>query len=148
LVNVEFTKIRRGPFTGEIIVAKEVYQYRYPYYLPESIVFLPTYNDDSRNFLVNIKLLFIESYSSSAVEKQIQIKTFLSQFRRSNQKKAQIKQLIQDSFQQALVNKIIQDHCQMEFKNEERKSQCIRIEKLNNLIIVQTDVVNFYKLVL
>lgn len=39
LVNVEFTKIQEGPFIGEIIVAKEVYQYKYPYYLPESIPF-------------------------------------------------------------------------------------------------------------
>ena len=37
LVNVEFTKIRRGPFTGEIVIAEEIYQYRYPYYLPESL---------------------------------------------------------------------------------------------------------------
>jgi len=26
LVNVEFTKIQKGPFIGEIIVAEEVYQ--------------------------------------------------------------------------------------------------------------------------
>ena len=38
LVNVEFTKIRRGVFTGEIVIAEEIYQYRYPYYLPESIL--------------------------------------------------------------------------------------------------------------
>ena len=31
LVNVEFTKIRRGPFTGEIVIAEEIYKYRYPY---------------------------------------------------------------------------------------------------------------------
>jgi hypothetical protein len=28
LVNVEFTKIRKGPFIGEMVIAKEVYQYR------------------------------------------------------------------------------------------------------------------------
>lgn len=39
LINIKFTKIRRGPFTGEILVAEEVYQYRYPYNLPESILF-------------------------------------------------------------------------------------------------------------
>lgn len=92
--NGEFTKIRRGTFIGEIIVAEEIYQYRYPYYLPESILFLPTYNDYYRNSMVKIKLLFIESYSSSAVEKRMQIKAFLSQFRRSNQKIAKIKKEI------------------------------------------------------
>jgi hypothetical protein len=54
LVNVKFTKIRREPFTGEIVIAEEIYQYRYPYYLPESILSLPTYNDYYRNSMVKI----------------------------------------------------------------------------------------------
>ena len=78
LVNVEFSKIRRGPFTGEIVIAEEIYLYRYPYYLPESILFLPTSNDYYPNSTVKIKFLFIESYSSSAVEKRMHIKAFLS----------------------------------------------------------------------
>jgi hypothetical protein len=41
--------------------------------------------------MVKIKLLFIESYSSSAVEKRMPIKAFLNQFHRSNQKIAKIK---------------------------------------------------------
>jgi len=94
LVNVEFTKIRRGPFTVEMVIAEEVYRYRYPYYLPESLLFLPTYNDYYRNYMVKIKLLFIESYSSSTVEKRMPIKAFLSQFHKSNQKIATIKKEI------------------------------------------------------
>jgi hypothetical protein len=42
LVNGEFTKIRREPFTGEMVIAEEVSQYMYPYYLPESLLLLPT----------------------------------------------------------------------------------------------------------
>lgn len=45
---------------------------------------------DYRNYIVKIKLLFIKNYSSSAVEKRIPIKDFLSQFQRSNQKIAKI----------------------------------------------------------
>ena len=67
LANIEFTKNKKGQFIGEMIIEEEVY--RYPYYLPESILFLSTYNDYYRNHMVKIKLLFIESYSSSAVEK-------------------------------------------------------------------------------
>jgi hypothetical protein len=44
--------------------------------------------------MVKIKLLFIENYSSSAVEKRMPIKAFLSQFHRSNQKIATIKKEI------------------------------------------------------
>jgi hypothetical protein len=94
LVNVEFPKIRRGTFTVEMIIAEEVYKYRYPYYLPESLLFLPTYKDYYRNYRLKIRLLFIESYSSSEVEKRIPIKAFLSQFHRSNQKIATIKKEI------------------------------------------------------
>ena len=62
-IYVEFTKIRRGPFTGEMVITEEMYQYKYPYYLPESLLFLPTYNDYYYywNSMVKIKLLFIES---------------------------------------------------------------------------------------
>ena len=94
LVNIEFTKTRKGPFIGEMIIVEEVYQYRYPYYLPESILFLSTYNDYYRNHMVKIKLLFIQSYSSSAIEKRMPIKAFLNQFHRSNQKIAKIKKNI------------------------------------------------------
>jgi len=44
--------------------------------------------------MVKIKLLFIESYSSSTVEKRMPIKAFLNQFNRSNQKIAMIKKEI------------------------------------------------------
>jgi hypothetical protein len=72
-------------------IAEEVYYYRYPFDLPESLFFLPTYNDYYRNSMVKRKLLFIESYSSSGVEKRMPMKDFLSQFHRSNQKIAKIK---------------------------------------------------------
>jgi len=48
--------------------------------------------------MVKVKLLFIESYSSSAVEKQMSIKAFLDQFHRSNQKMADIKKAILSIF--------------------------------------------------
>lgn len=92
LANIEFTKTRKGPFIGEMIIAEEVYQYRYQYYLPESILFLSIYNNYYRNYMVKIKLLFIESYSSSEVEERMPIKAFLNQFHRSTQKIAKIKE--------------------------------------------------------
>jgi hypothetical protein len=54
LADIKFTKIRKGPFIGEMVIAEEVYQYRYPFYLPESLLFLPTYNDYYRNYMVKI----------------------------------------------------------------------------------------------
>jgi len=47
--------------------------------------------------------------------------------------KAQLKQLIQNSFKQILTNRILQDYCQVEFKNKEKKYQFIEIRKLNSI---------------
>jgi len=141
LVNVEFTKIQKGPFIGEIIVAEEVYQYKYPYYLPESILFLPTYNDYYRNFMVKIKLLFIESYSSSAVEKRMQIKAFLSQFRRSNQKIAKIKKEILIIFNDLQKKDLIDSR----FKLVSETGKEDKLTKLSTANFTKCDVICFYE---
>ena len=38
LANIGFTRTRKGPFIGEMIIAKKIYPYRHPYYLTESYV--------------------------------------------------------------------------------------------------------------
>lgn len=141
LVHVKFTKIRKGHFIGEIIVAEEVYQYRYPYYLPESILFLPTYNDYYWNFMVKIKLLFIESYSSSAVEKRIQMKAFLSQFRRSNQKIAKIKKEILIIFNDLQKKDLIDSR----FKLVSETGKEDKLTKLYTSNFTKCDIICFYE---
>ena len=63
----------------------------------------------------------------------------------NNQKKAQLKRLIQYSFQQALKHKIIQSHCQIEFKNKKMKTKSIQIQELTSLLIGQSEVIHFYE---
>lgn len=41
---------------------------------------------------------------------------------------------------------MIQNCCEVEFKDRTRKPQSIEIKKLNNLIIGQSDTINFYDL--
>lgn len=141
LVNVEFTKIRRGPFIGEMIIAEEIYQYKYPYHLPESILFLSTYRDYYRNYMVKIKLLFIESYSSSAVEKQMHIKAFLNQFNRSNQKLAQIKQEILNIFKDLQKKDLIDS----KFKLVSEVGQENKLTKLSTSSFSKCDSIYFYE---
>lgn len=141
LIDVEFTKIRRGPFTGEIIIGEEVYKYRYPYYLPESLLFLPTYNDYYRNYMVKIKLLFIESYSSSAVEKRIPIKVFLSQFHRSNQKMATIKKEILIIFKDLQKKDLIDSR----FKLISATGEEDKLTKLSTSSFTKYDIICFYE---
>lgn len=40
LANIEFIKTWKEPFIDEMVIAKKVYQYRYPYYLSESLLLL------------------------------------------------------------------------------------------------------------
>ena len=95
---------------------------------------------------MQIKLQFIQSYSTEKLEKTFYSKQILDKYKKTNnQKKAQLKQLIQDSFQQALKHKIIQKYCQIEFKNKKIKTQFVQIKKLNSLLIGQSDTINFYE---
>ena len=134
-----------GVWIVEVAILQELYFFDYRFFLPDYFL---TYQKD---FELEVKLHFIQTYSSQSLTKTFYANKILDQYKNNNnQKKAQIKQLIQDSFQQALANKIIQDHCQVEFKNnknKERKPQFIKIRKLNNLIIGQAYAINFYELV-
>lgn len=80
------------------------------------------------------------------LKKTFNSKQILDKYKRANnQKKAQLKKLIQQSFQQALKHKTIQNHLQIEFKNKKKKTQSIRIQELSTLIISQSDTIVFYE---
>ena len=131
-----------GVWIMEIAILQELYFFNYKFFLPDYFL---TYQ---KNFELEVKLHFIQTYSSQSLIKTFYVNKILDQYKNNNnQKKAQIKQIILESFRQALTNRIIQDHCQVGFKNKKRKSQLIKIRKLNNLIISQACVINFYELV-
>jgi hypothetical protein len=129
-----------GPWIVEVAILQELYFYNYRFFLPNYFL---TYQKD---FELQIKLHFIQTYSSQSLRKTFYVSKILDQYKHTNnQKKAQLKQLIQYSFQQALAHKVIQDHCQVEFKNKGRKPKSIQIKELNSLIIGQSDTINFYE---
>ena len=141
LVDIEFRKVRKGAFTVEMTIAKEIYEYTYPYYLPESLLFLPTYNNYYRNYTVKIKLLFVESYSSSAVEKQMPIKAFLSQFNRSNQKMSAIRKEILTTFKD-LQKK---DSIDSRFKLISETGNIDKVSELSISSLINYDIICFYE---
>ena len=63
----------------------------------------------------------------------------------NNHKKAQIKQLIEDSLQQALEYKMIQNYCEVEFGNPIRKAKIMNINQLSRLIVGQSKSIRFYE---
>ena len=99
-----------------------------------------------KDFELEIKLQFIQSYSNESLQKIFYSHQILEQYKNNNnKKKAQFKQYIQHLFQQALKHKIIQNNLQIEFKNKKKKTQFIEIQKLTLLLIGQSQVIHFYE---
>jgi len=113
-----FVKIRKefgqyGPWIIEVAILQELYFYSYRF-------FFPTYFMTHRlDFELQIKLQFIQSYSTPNLKKAFYLEQILDQYKQANnQKKALIKQHIQYTFHQALEHRMIQDNCQIKFKRK------------------------------
>ena len=119
---------------------KEFLFYSYLFFLP---IYFLTYQKD---FELEIKLQFIQSYSNESLQKIFYSHQILEKYKNNNnKKKAHLKQYIQHLFQQALKHKIIQNNLQIEFKNKKKKTQFIEIQKLTPLLIGQSQVIRFYE---
>ena len=119
---------------------KEFLFYSYRFFLP---TYFLTYQKD---FELEIKLQFIQSYSNESLQKIFYSHQILEQYKNNNnKKKAHLKQYIQHLFQQALKHKIIQNNLQIQFKNKKKKTQFIEIQKLTPLLIEQSQVIRFYE---
>lgn len=110
-ISKEFGK--SGPWIVKVAILKELHFYSYRFFFPT--YFLICQND----LELQVKLHFIQISSSQNLNKTFYSNQILEKYKRaSNQKKSQLKQLIQHLFQQALKYKIIQKDCQIEFKNK------------------------------
>jgi len=91
--------------------------------------------------MVKIKLLFIESYSSSTVEKRMPIKAFLNQFNRSNQKIAMIKKEILIIFKDLQKKDLIDSRFKLisETGNEDK------LTELSTSSFTKYDIICFYE---
>ena len=129
-----------GPWIIEVAILKEFLFYSYRFFLP---TYFLTYQKD---FELEIKLQFIQSYSNESLQKIFYSHQILEQYKNNNnKKKAHLKQYIQHLFQQALKHKIIQNNLQIQFKNKKKKTQFIEIQKLTPLLIGQSQLIHFYE---
>lgn len=127
-----------GPWIAKVAILKELHFYSYRFFFPT--YFLICQND----LELQVKLHFIQIYSSQNLNKTFYSNQILEKYKHANnQKKSQLKQLIQHVFQQALKYKIIQKNCQIEFKN--KKIQLIQVQELTPLCIGQIETINFYE---
>jgi hypothetical protein len=140
-----FVKTRKefgeyGPWIIEVAILQELYFYSYRFFFPTYFI---TYQHD---FELQIKLQFIQSYSTKNLKKTFYLEQILDQYKQANnQKKAKIKKNIQHIFHQALEHRMVQDNCQIKFKSKKRKTQSIQIQNLTPLLIGQSEKIYFYE---
>jgi hypothetical protein len=129
-----------GTWTIQLAILQELYFYNYRFFLP---TYFLTYQ---KYFELEIKLQFLQSYTTQSLHKTFYSQQILDQYKNNNnKKKAQIKRFIQHIFQQAFKDKIIQNNCQIEFKNKKNKKLIqVEVQKLNPLLIGQSQVLHFY----
>ena len=131
-----------GPWIIEVAILQELYFYSYRFFFPTYFI---QYQLDIE---LQIKLQFIQSYSTKNLKKAFYLEQILDQYKQANnQKKAQIKKHIQYTFHQALEHRMIQDNCQIKFKSKKKKTktQSIQIRNLTPLLIGQSEKIYFYE---
>lgn len=96
----------------EVAILQELYFYDYRFFLPDYFLIY------QKDFELQVKLYLIQTYSSQSLTKTFYINKILDQYKNNNnQKKTQIKQLIQDLFQQALTT-FVMDSCYTDWLRE------------------------------
>lgn len=129
-----------GPWIIEVAILQDLYFYNYRFFFPK---YFMTYQYD---FELQIKLQFMQSYSTKNLKKIFYLEEILNQYKQANnQKKAKIKKIIQNTFFQALEHQMVQDNCQIKFKNKKRETQFIEIRNLTTLAIGQGINICFYE---
>lgn len=123
-----------GPWIIEVAILQELYFYSYRFF------FLAYFITSTHDFELQIKLQFIQSYSTKNLKKIFYLEQILDQY-----KKAKIKKSIQHTFHQALEHRMVQDNCQIKFKSKKRKTQSIQIRNLTSLLIGQSEEIYFYE---
>lgn len=140
-----FVKTRKefgkyGPWIIEVAILQDLYFYSYRFFFPR---YFMTYQYD---FELQIKLQFMQSYSTKNLKKVFYLEEILNQYKQANnQKKVKIKKIIQNTFFQALEHQMVQDNCQIKFKNKKRETQLIEIRNLTILVIGQGIKICFYE---
>ena len=126
-----------GLWIIEVAILQELYFYSYRVFFP---IYFITYQHD---FELQIKLQFIQRYSTKNLKKTFYSEQILHQYKQANnQKKAKIKKNIQHTFHQALKYRMVQDNSEIKFNS---KTQSIQIQNLTPLLIGQSEKIYFYE---
>ena len=95
-----------------IVIAEELYTYKYPFFFPTSFLHYQSKYD------LEIKLQFVDSISKIGIQKQFYLQSFMNQFSVSNQRQTEIKQVIIDLFYELKDQGFIKEQFQFVYQDD------------------------------
>jgi len=138
-VIIPYLKVKKKGrlWTVHVAIAKELYEYKYPFQINEYFLTWKTI------FQFQVKSQIISVTAKNSLKKEFYIQEFLKGFNVSNKKQRQLKQMIIEAISQEINNQLIQP----QFKIIQKDESIRKINKLQTQDITQINLIYFYETV-
>ena len=136
-VIIPYLKVKKNGrlWTVNLAIAKELYEYKYPFQINEYFLTWKTI------YQFQVKSQMIEVIAKNSLKKELYIEEFLKRFNIPNKKQTQRKQMIIEAISEQIKNQLIQP----QFKVIQKDGSIKKINKLQTKDISQIKVISFYE---
>lgn len=138
-VIIPYLKVKKNGrlWTVNLAIAKELYEYKYPFQMNEYFLTWKT------NYQFQVKSQIMAITATDSLKKEFYIQKFLTRFNVSNTKKTKLKQMLIEAINQQINNQLIQP----QFKIIQKDGSAKRNNKLQVHDIGQIELIYFYETV-
>jgi hypothetical protein len=124
-----FLKVERSrSWLVELTICKELYLYRYPFYLPKNFL------NYQNNFELEVKFILLQSFSNILIQKEFPTQEFLERVSVSNSKSAKLKKYIVKFLHELKNSKAIEP----EFKILTKRNEVKTVNVLTSTLVSQS----------
>jgi len=136
-VIIPYLKVKKNGrlWTVNVAIAKELYEYKYPFQINEYFLTWKTI------YQFQVKSQIITVTATDSLKKEFYIQEFLKRFSVPNKKKTQLKQMLIEAIYQQINNQLIQP----QFKIIQKDGSIKKINKLQIQDISQINLIYFYE---
>ena len=136
-VIIPYLKVKKNGrlWTVNLAIAKELYEYKYPFQINEYFLTWKTI------YQFQLKSQIIAITATDSLKKEFYIQEFLKRFNVPNKKKTQLKQMLIEAIYQQINNQLIQT----QFKIIQKDGSIKKINKLQTQDISQINLIYFYE---
>ena len=136
-VIIPYLKVKKKGrlWTVNVAIAKELYEYKYPFQINEYFLTWKTI------YQFQVKSHMIEVIAKKSLKKKLYIEEFLKGFNIPNKKQTQLKQMIIEAISEEIKNQSIQP----QFKVIQKDGSIKKINKLQTKDITQIKVISLYE---